>query len=111
MHRIHFEENANSIEKLYNEQYANQGGCTNLPQPAFYICLDLSIHHGPAWTLNIIKNNPIGDMNGKEYGHLINEFSRQLYYQMSKQSSAFNSRINDFISIVDARKEYINNYC
>jgi len=100
----------NAVENLYNEQYATHGGCSDLPQPAFYVCLDLAIHHSPSWAADVIKNNPIGDMNGKEYGHLINELSRQMYYQMNQQSN-YDDRITEWITIVDGREEYINNYC
>lgn len=99
-----------AAEKLYNDQYATIGGCVNLPQPAYYVCLDIALHQGPLYSSEIIKNNPIGNMNGKEYGLLINEISGNKYIELSENSN-FMSYIDEWINIIEKREEYCKNYC
>ncbi|ORX50339.1 hypothetical protein BCR36DRAFT_412361 [Piromyces finnis] len=110
-YKLNKENFINAVEKLYDEQYAGKGGCSNLPQPAFYICLDLVIHHGPAWSTNIIKNNPIGNMNGKEYGYLLNKLSREKYFKMGQQLDYNANDEYEWKAIIKRRNEYIDNYC
>lgn len=93
-------------ESLYKKDYADIGGCTNLPQPAYYICFDTAVNQGPGWSSKTVKNNPIGNSDGKTYGLKLNELSRA--YLKSLKNPTYEK---GWMNRCDNREKYCNNYC
>jgi hypothetical protein len=100
-----------STEKLYVDQYAKVGGCTNLPQPAYYVCFDMAVNQGQNWVASVTKNNPIGNMDGKEYSVLLNSISRDRYYNIVEEKPSNKRYLDSWLDRVSSRENYCDSYC
>jgi len=98
-------------EKVYETQFVDVAGCTNLPQPAYYVCLDTAVNHGPYWTQKRVKENPIGNKDGKTYGLALNNMSRNYYKEIAANNPSKQQFLNGWLNRATKRENYCNAYC
>jgi len=94
-------------EKVYDDMAKNETTCSELPQPAFYVCLDAAINHGPRWT----TIEPIGNRSSKDYCLEINERSRQRYYTIIRNNPTLEKYKKGWLNRCTKRENYCNDYC
>jgi len=100
-----------SAQNIYEDKYVKTGGCSDIPQPAYYVCLDMSINAGPNWPKQTIRRHPIGSKDGKEYGFLLNNLSREYYKNIVRRDPSKKVFLNGWLNRAQRRENYCNNYC
>jgi len=93
-------------EMIYTD-IAVEGKCNDLPQPAFYVCLDAAVNHGPYWT----TLSSIGSKDGKTFGLEINEKSRNYYYEIVRNNPSKEKYLQGWLNRCTKRQNYCNDYC
>nr|CAG4714636.1 unnamed protein product [Naegleria fowleri] len=66
--------------QLYEQNYFNQGGCSPLPMPAYYVCADIAVNSGVGRSQQYISE--LGGYHGqdaKEFARALNEKHRADY--------------------------------
>ncbi|ORX80759.1 hypothetical protein BCR32DRAFT_327577 [Anaeromyces robustus] len=99
-----------STSNLYAQRFGSIAGCDSIPQPAYFVCLDLSLN-GPYRARDIIRENPIGNMSSKEYARKLNDISRQDFIDAAYSNASQYQFLQGWLNRCAARDKYIDNYC
>lgn len=96
--------------EVYMKSYFGPGGCSPLPQPAFYICADISVNSGPGRSKQYL--NELGPLKGdiKAYARKLNDRHRQDYIKWSAPGTGNERFRQGWLNRAAARDRYIDSY-
>ena len=83
--RDHFKQGA---ARIYKDKYMI-GVCDHLPDPAFYVCSDISVNSGPDQVREFLKELEKPDENIKAYARELNNMHRAFYKSITRKNPKF----------------------
>jgi len=93
---------------IYAAQYFTPGACSNLPQPAHYVCSDIAVNSGPGKSSQYVKELGKIGADVKAYARALNEKHRQFYKKIGVGANA--KFLAGWLARANARDAFINKY-
>ena len=97
--------------QLYKTKYFDQGKCSGIPMPAYYICADIAVNSGVGRSRQYL--NELGGYNGqdaKKFARQLNERHRKDYLYWGRPGTDNNKFLKGWLARADMRAKFIDNY-
>lgn len=97
--------------KLYKSKYFDQGGCSGIPMPAYYVCADIAVNSGVGRSRQYLAE--LGGYHGqdaKTFARQLNERHRKDYMIWGRPGTANNKFLKGWLARADERAKFIDNY-
>ena len=104
--RDYFKEGAG---RIYKDKYMI-GVCDQLPDPAFYVCSDISVNSGPDRVREFLEKLGKPGRNIKAYARELNNMDRAFYKSIASKNPKFEEFLKGWLKRADKRDEFINHY-